>query len=86
MNLDLSVLVQPVPGTVLVAEVINDCRAHKKQYPAGTTVALSVKCGSMEIVGFVNSVIVVENLGTITIDTDYKNLTWLKIKNSAGLI
>ena len=48
--------------------------------------ALSVKCGQMDIVGFVNSVIVVENQGTININTDYKDLTWFKVKDSVGKI
>ena len=30
MNLDLHVLIEPVPGTVLVYEMIKDCKTHKK--------------------------------------------------------
>lgn len=85
----ITLLVEPTPGTQAIYEYLSDCYANiNKVYPPNTTLILDIKCGTITVLGELAKVVVERNedggifIGNSVLDGVYTKEVVVKSSNS----
>jgi len=82
---EMTLMVEPYPGTQTIYEYINTCGDVEKTYPPNTTLIATVAtdCAFLSALGDIKKFVVMENLGGISIGNAFTHIEDIVIKSTS---